>query len=531
MKLYKKLFIPMIFIILQPVFLQCPVELPVEVESPDNLVKKYTADHIQREKHNTLYHRLFNNEKYTAAKEAQEQLDNKEVVRLKNDEQSRNEILNKKEWWHRFVFKPKDIALAEHAQEEIDLIKKMADELQDQNLLSKQSIKDIPFGITEKLNNYNTQDLIILAKTLSNQNQLCPRYLSLILNDKFSTNSKDFPDDGVKYLILTDDIIDKLVSFEKIKLDPNKSIIKDLITENQVDSFLQSKKYQDINPKELLALRKAFGPRDVPEKLQEALDKAYAKNPKAFERTDRIYISEKVKKEVEEKIKVDKAKAEAEKKEAEARAKEEQKKARAKAEAQERAKAEREDAEARAKAKTKREEADTNAKASTQAKQEEARAKAEAQERAKAEAREKEEKAKARAEREKAEAEAGRRADKKSPTEFVLGHYLTKEQISFLNKILEIAKQSNNRSVMERVKGISTISDISDIDAWKNFYKAASLVVHPDKVNELLPNDVSDLEKAAEKAEIVESLKSEGSKPSDKIFKTLNEINQIINPS
>ncbi len=94
MKLSKKLLMPLLLIALQPIFIQTLGDAEIDQSLVDHY--KTDAGKTEKEKYSSWYHNVFNHKQHKAAKEAQNQLNNAEVIRLKDDNDARQQILNKK---------------------------------------------------------------------------------------------------------------------------------------------------------------------------------------------------------------------------------------------------------------------------------------------------------------------------------------------------------------------------------------------------------------------------------------------------
>lgn len=238
MKLYKTLFIPTIFILLQTTFLKCPGEAETRIPLTGN--------------------------------------DAEIVQRLKDNEKERQEILSAKLSF--FRSKPREYRLAERAQNDIDQI----------NQKKPNDIKKEEFKYISKLRLYkfDIQDLISLATPFNNEE--LPKDLQNSINQKFIEDQRSFPNDGIRYLYLTEDIIAKLTNMNEIKY----------ITENQISTFLEKNKKTDA--KTLIYLAKKFAPKELPKNLQNAIDQKFEKQSNEFTKDDTLYVSQEAKNKVKE---------------------------------------------------------------------------------------------------------------------------------------------------------------------------------------------------------------------------------------
>jgi hypothetical protein len=167
-----------------------------------------------------------------------------------------------------------------------------------------------------RLYRLNDDQLVALAKKI--KNDLIPKNLSKIFNERFSNTNK-INSSSVKYLTLTNDIIGKLVRSSNIAF----------ITKDQVDEFLKTTNYKDLNSESkkamLVILEQAFKGRSVPESINVELNKLKRaeltkEKARAKAEAEARARSERENAEARDKAKA-KARAEQKKAEADARAK------------------------------------------------------------------------------------------------------------------------------------------------------------------------------------------------------------------
>jgi len=312
--------------------------------------------------------------------------------------------------------------------QKLDLYKQYPKNIQQMvDVLKSLEIDDrIPANYLIDLYNYSAADLVILATLLGNQP--VPKALSSIMNDRFRNDPQNFPDDGVKYLILTSDIIDQLIDQSKIKF----------ITKDQIDVYLNN----DNNVKSLLLLLliKKINPLRVPSVLQDALDNLYLTNPDLFTYVTKVYVSETAKKES-------------------------------------RAKKEREEQERIRKA----QEAEAARRAEQQRKAQAAR-KAEAEKKSRAQqAREEQERI-----RKAQEAEAAKRAEQQRQAQEEEAR--KRQEVKNLEKEFGITPQlkyflesrSKLEEFLKNLKELGFEGNILDQSAWRKFYLQNAAKLHPD---------------------------------------------------